>query len=197
VAKAGAAPPWRVLQSTYPIADRWLRVRRDVVALPSGDAMSSPPIIEQPDWVDVIALTADRKLVLVEQYRYAVGTVRTEFPAGMVEGPETPLAAIQRELLEETGYASDEWHLLGTAPVYPAFQTNRIHSFLALNARRVAEQELDDGELIHAYELPLAEFIAKVEAGAIELPALQLAGLWWLRTALTERGVPGTSIPFP
>lgn len=197
MANAVTARPWRVLQSTYPLADRWLRVRRDIVAPSAGEPTESPPVIEQPDWVDVIALTGGGNIVLVDQYRHPVGTVRTEFPAGAVEGPEEPLAAIRRELLEETGYVSDEWHLLGTAPVYPAFQTNRIHSFLALNARRVAEQELDEGELIVAHELPFAEFIAKVEAGAIELPALQLAGLWWLRTALTERGVPGTSILFP
>jgi ADP-ribose pyrophosphatase len=189
--------PWQVAQSTYALADRWLRLRRDVLSLADGRTLTPAPVIEHPDWVDVIALTAGHNIVLVDQYRHPVGTLRTEFPAGTVDGLEEPLAAIQRELLEETGYASEEWRLLGTAPVYPAFQTNRIYSFLALNARRVAEQELDEGELIHAYELPLAEFISKVEAGTIELPALQLAGLWWLRTALTERGVPGTSILFP
>jgi ADP-ribose pyrophosphatase len=189
--------PWRVVQSTYALADRWLRLRRDVLSLADGRTITPAPIIEHPDWVDVIALTPGHNIVLVDQYRHPVRRVRTEFPAGTVDGLEEPLAAIQRELLEETGYASEEWHLLGTAPVYPAFQTNRIHSFLALNARRVASQNLDEGEMIHAYEMPLADFIAKVEAGTIELPALQLAGLWWLRTALTERGVPGTSVLFP
>jgi 8-oxo-dGTP pyrophosphatase MutT (NUDIX family) len=185
--------PWQVLQSTYAVADRWLRVRRDCVALPDGLTISPAPVIEHPDWVDVIALTADFRIVLVDQFRHSVGCVRTEFPAGTVDGDEQPLAAIQRELLEETGFASDEWHLLGSAPVYPAFQTNRIFSFLALNARRVGSQKLDEGELIHAHELPFTEFVAKVEAGAIELPALQLAGLWWLRMAVTARGLP---VPF-
>ena len=92
----------------------------------------------------MIALTADLNIVLVDQYRHSVGSVRTEFPAGTVDDGEEPLAAIQRELLEETGYASDEWHLLGTAPVYPPLQTNRIYSFLALNARRIGGQTLDE-----------------------------------------------------
>ena len=188
--------PWTVLRSTYAVDDQWLRLRSDVLQAPNGRMLRPCPVIEHPDWVDVIALTADLNIVLVDQYRHSVGRVRTEFPAGTVDDGEEPLAAGQRELLEETGYASDEWHLLGTAPVYPALQTNRIHSFLALNARRAGDQALDEGEVIHAYELPFTEFVAKVDAGAIELPALQLAGPWWLRTALTVRDIPGFFIPF-
>jgi len=189
--------PWQVLQSTYGIDDRWLRLRSHIVQSPDGRTLPPCPVIEYPDWVDVIALTADLNILLVDQYRHSVRCVRTEFPAGTVDIGEEPLAAIRRELLEETGYASDEWHLLGSAPVYPALQTNRIYSFLALNARRIGGQALDEGEVIHAYELPLTQFIEKVEAGAIELPALQLAGLWWLQARLIGRGVPGISIPFP
>ncbi|MPZ32981.1 MAG: NUDIX domain-containing protein [Rhodospirillales bacterium] len=187
--------PWKVLQSTYAVADQWLRLRSDVVLSPDGRTLPPCPVIEHPDWVDVIALTADLNIVLVDQYRHSVGSVRTEFPAGTVDDGEEPLAAIQRELLEETGYASDEWHLLGTAPVYPALQTNRISSFLALNARPIGGQALDEGEVIHAYELPFTQFIDQVESGAIELPALQLAGLWWLRRCLVGRGAIGISMP--
>lgn len=188
---------WTVLRSEYAFADRWLRLRSDVLQAPDGTEPSSRLVIEHPDWVDVIALTADLNIVLVDQWRHSVRSARTEFPAGTVEPGEEPLAAIRRELLEETGYASDNWHLLGTAPVYPPLQTNRIYSFLALNARPIGRQTLDEGEVIHAYELPLLEFIGKVETGAIELPALQLAGLWWLRAWLRGRGVPGISMPLP
>ena len=105
-------------------------------------------------------------------------------PPGVIDEREVPLAAIKRELLEETGYASQEWHRLGSAPVNPVLQTNRIHCFLALDAQKVAEQDLDEGEAIRAHELPLAEFIDRVEAGRLELPALQLASLYLLRTYL-------------
>jgi len=172
--------PWKVVRSQYAVADRWLRLRNDTLQAPDGRELAPCPVIEHPDWVDVIALTAGLDIVLVDQYRHSVRSVRTEFPAGTVEDGEEPLAAIQRELAEETGYASDDWHLLGTAPVYPPLQSNRIYSFLALNARRVGGQVLDEGEFIHAYELPFTQFIERVQSGAIELPALQLAGLWWL-----------------
>ena len=76
---------------------------------------------------------------------------------------------------------ASEWHRLGSAPVNPVLQTNRIHCFLALGAQKVAEQDLDEGEAIRAHELPLSEFIEQVEAGRLELPALQLASLYLLQ----------------
>jgi 8-oxo-dGTP pyrophosphatase MutT (NUDIX family) len=171
----------KVLESRYAFADPWLRLRSDTVLLPNGRLLSPCTIFEYPDWVDVIALTGERNVVLVDQYRHAVGQLRTEFPAGAVDEAEVPLAAIKRELLEETGYAGDDWHLLGSAPVNPVLQTNRIHCFLALGAHKVAEQDLDEGEAIRTHELPLPEFIEQVEAGRLELPALQLASLYLLQ----------------
>jgi 8-oxo-dGTP pyrophosphatase MutT (NUDIX family) len=174
----------KVLESRYAFADPWLRLRSDTVLLPNGRLLSPCTIFEYPDWVDVIALTGERNVVLVDQYRHAVGQLRTEFPAGAVDEAEVPLAAIKRELLEETGYASDDWHRLGSAPVNPVLQTNRIHCFLALGAHKVAEQDLDEGEAIRTHELPLPEFIEQVDAGRLELPALQLASLYLLQSYL-------------
>ena len=174
----------KVLASRYTFADRWLRLRSDSVLLP-GDRLLSPcNIFEYPDWVDVIALTAELKVVLVDQYRHAGGEFRADAPDGIVDDGEEPMAAIKRELLEETGYASEQWQLLGSAPVNPVLQTNRIHCFLALGAHKVAEQDLDEGEAIRTHELPLSEFIEQVEAGSLELPALQLASLYLLQTYL-------------
>jgi 8-oxo-dGTP pyrophosphatase MutT (NUDIX family) len=174
----------KVLESKYAFADRWLRLRSDRVLLPGVRLPAPCTIFEYPDWVDVIALTVDRNVVLVDQYRHAVGQIRTEFPAGMVDEAEEPIVAIKRELLEETGYASQEWHLLGSAAVNPALQTNRIHCFLALGAQKVAEQDLDEGEAIRTHELPLPALVEQVEAGSLELPALQLASLYLLQSYL-------------
>jgi len=182
--------PGKVLQSRRIIDEPWMGLRSDTLLLRDGRTIPDRLIFEHPDWVDVIALTVDLNIVLVEQYRHPIRQMRTEFPAGAVEGSETPLAAIQRELKEETGYASDDWRLLGTAPVNPAWQTNRIHSFLALGARRIAAQNLDAGEMIRAAEVPFSEFVAKVEAGEVELPALQLGGLYLLDAHLRRSADP-------
>ena len=83
----------KVLESRYVFADRWLRLRSDRVLLPGVRLPAPCTIFEYPDWVDVIALTGDRNVVLVDQYRHAVGQIRTEFPAGMVDEAEEPIVA--------------------------------------------------------------------------------------------------------
>jgi 8-oxo-dGTP pyrophosphatase MutT (NUDIX family) len=192
MASGPRSPPraWKVLRSAYDFSDRWIRLRRDTVLLPEGPTEVARPLLEFADWVDVIALTPTFDIVLVEQYRHAVGEVRTEFPAGVVDGTEKPLSAIQRELREETGYISEDWRGLGSAPVHPAWQTNRIHSFLALGAYKAAEQDLDEGEVIRFHEMPFADFITAVESGDIALPALQLAGLYLLQAYLRRSDDP-------
>jgi 8-oxo-dGTP pyrophosphatase MutT (NUDIX family) len=166
-----------------------MRLRRDEVRDDMGITREGV-VLEYPDWVDVIALTAGFDIVLVDQYRHPVRQVRTEFPAGSVDEGEPPLHAIQRELREETGYVSDDWHLLGSALVNPVWQSNRIHSYLALNAHRSAEQQLDKGEVIRRRQLAFPEFVRQVEAGELELPALQLAGLYLLQQCLRRTGNP-------
>ena len=182
-------PPGGILYSDRLFDHPWMGLRRDRLRDSHG-AASDRVVFEYPDWVDVIALTADFDILLVDQYRYPVRQVRTEFPAGAVDKHEPPLRAIQRELREETGYVSEDWHLLGSASVNPAWQTNRIHSYLALNVRRTAEQDLDRGEVICLRHLPFPDFVGQVEAGTLQLPTLQLAGLYLLQRFLRRTADP-------
>jgi ADP-ribose pyrophosphatase len=182
VTEEKAIAPWKVLESKYAYKDRWLALRSDTVELPNGRILSPFHVIEQPDWVNVIALTSDRKVVLVEEYRHGVARTIFDFPSGAVDDTaEEPLAAIKRELLEETGYASDDWHMIGTYAANAARQNNLVHAFLALDARKVAEPDLDEGEAIRAHEIPWDDFRAGLRDGRFDLPGLNVAMLWCLK----------------
>ncbi len=105
-------------------------------------------VLESVDWINVVALTAKHESVMVRQYRFGIGACTLETPGGMVDAGEKPLAAAQRELLEETGYVSDEWDYLGAVEPNPAFHPHLCHHFLARNVRQVADVDPGPGEAI-------------------------------------------------
>jgi ADP-ribose pyrophosphatase len=179
---ATAVAPWQVLESKYSYRDRWLAVRSDTVRVPNGTILSPYHTIEFPEWVCAIALTPEREVVLIEEYRHGIERLSVELPCGTPDDErEDVLAAMKRELLEETGYASQEWHTLGSSTANTARQNNRVHSFLALDARKVADQELDPGEVIRTHLVPWEKLIADLAQGRLEIPGLHLAALWQLR----------------
>jgi 8-oxo-dGTP pyrophosphatase MutT (NUDIX family) len=178
-----AVEPWEVLAPRYAYRDRWLSVRSDTVRVPNGTILSPYHTIEFPEWVCAIALTPEQQVVLIEEYRHGIARNSFELPCGTPdEDGEDLLAATRRELLEETGYAADEWHALGSATANTARQNNRVHAFLALDARKVAEQALDAGEVIRTHLLPWQQFVDDLAEGRLEIPGLHIAALWQLRT---------------
>ena len=179
--------PWRVLQSSYSFKDQWVAVRSETVQLADGTVLSPYHTLEFPDWVCVVALTPTREIVLVEQYRHGAKRPMTELPAGAVETGEPPLEAMKRELREETGFVSDDWHQLGTYPVNGARHTNSVHAFLALNAREVGEQRPDVGELLVVHKLPWDDFKAGLDQGRLTFAACQLACLFKLQTLVRNQ----------
>ena len=89
MAGTGGSRRWRTLSSRNVLSDRWLTLRIDEVEAPDGAVRPPAPVIELPDWVDIIALTPDRRVLLVDQYRHPIQRVSTEFPAGVTCSPET------------------------------------------------------------------------------------------------------------
>jgi 8-oxo-dGTP pyrophosphatase MutT (NUDIX family) len=161
--------PWRLLHSIYAFSDRWLTLRHDTVRLPSGSTLAPYHVIEAADWVNVIAVSQAGCILLIEQYRHAVGHTMLEIPAGHVEPDETPETAARRELQEETGYGGGTWHALGALHPAASRFTNQVHSFLALDVTRVAPPVEEEAEALHLHEIPWATFVDRLRAG-LRLP---------------------------
>lgn len=169
---------WITLASEIILDRWWLRLRADRVRLPTGAEIEEFHVAEYPDWALAVAFTEDGRAVLVEQYRYAVDHVGLEFAAGVVSPGEDALLAAQRELLEETGYAADDWVRLGKAAIEPARHTNYGHLFVARGARRVAEPDLDETEDLRVRLMDAASLPDLVEEGAI-VHGIHVAAVFW------------------
>ena len=136
-------------------------------------------VLDQPDWVNVIPLTAENQVVMIEQWRHGTRSVQLETPGGLMEQGERPLECAHRELLEETGYKAGELTLLGTVHPNPALQSNRQHYVLAKGCHRVAELKLDQAEDIVVRLVPLAEIPTLVRTGQIT-HGIVIAGFYLL-----------------
>jgi 8-oxo-dGTP pyrophosphatase MutT (NUDIX family) len=182
---------WTLLSSTYPYRDRWLTLRSDTVALPGGETLTPYHVIESPDWVNAIAITEAGHIVLVEQYRHAVGQTMLELPAGHVDPGEAPEVAVKRELLEETGHEAAHWHDLGA--LFPAASrfTNKVRSYLAFGARPVRAPVSGGSETLKVHSIPWSRFVDGLYAGDMMLrEANQLASVFLLHMYAKSSGDP-------
>jgi ADP-ribose pyrophosphatase len=142
-----------------------LHVRRDRVRLPNG-AVATREYVVHPGAVLIVPILADGRLVLERQFRYPVGRVMLEFPAGKIDPQEAPLATAQRELREEAGYAADTWRHLGTVHPEIGYSTEAIEMYLATGLSHVGAQ-LDDGEFLDIVLMAEDELLAAFDAGEV------------------------------
>ena len=169
---------WKVLDTKYLFKRNGVAVRIDQCETPSGHVFE-PYVIETGTWVNVIALTKKREVVLIKQYRHGVQEVLIEIPAGVMDAEdESPLHTAQRELLEETGYTSDRFFEVGKTYSNPATHTNMTHSFLALDVEKVSQQNLDETEDIEVYLVPLDELVPMAKDGGLP-QALHVSALFF------------------
>ncbi|MGL6112285.1 MAG: NUDIX domain-containing protein [Rubrivivax sp.] len=156
----------------------FLDVRRDDVRLPDG-ATATREYVVHPGAVAIVPLLDDGRLVLERQFRYPVGRVLLEIPAGKIDPGESTLACAQRELLEETGYLAREWAFAGVVHNAAAYSTEGIEIWFA-RGLSAGVQRLDAGEFIELCLLTEAEFERRAAAGEVS-DVKTLIGLLWLQ----------------
>lgn len=158
---------WQRVSSEQVADCRVFRVRRDLSQSPRDKSQHDFYCIEAPDWVNIIPLTANDEVVMIEQYRHGTGEVTLEIPGGMVDEGESPRESAARELLEETGYLAAKTIELGRARPNPAIQDNWIHLFLAPDASYTRAPQFDTTEHTVVRLVPLAQIPALIADATI------------------------------
>lgn len=154
---------WQTLQHETLLDSRWVKVSKDWVKLPNGQEIDDFYTVTIPDAAGIVALTPDMEVLLKSEYRYACGETLIETPAGTFEPSETDaLAVAKRELLEETGYVSDQWTYLGATVESSSKLTNRMHLFLALDCHQASDQKLDATEVMEVLKMPMQQAVDMV-----------------------------------
>lgn len=139
---------WKRIESKQTADCRVFTVREDISARENDNLQGTFYVIEGADWVNVIALTRRREVVLIEQFRHGISEVILEIPGGMIDENEAPERAARRELLEETGFSAEEFIFLGKSRPNPAIQNNWIYHFVAVDCEKTADVKFDEHESV-------------------------------------------------
>lgn len=172
-----------VTVSTKPVFEgNIISLQIDTVKLPDGGT-ASREIVRHPGAVAVLAIHDD-KIILVDQYRQAMGRCELEIPAGKLEKGEDPLEAAKRELQEETGYTCQQIRLLHSFYTSPGFADEVIHLYVA-EGLESGEAVPDEDEFLELYELTLQEALEAVKSGRISDAKTIMAVYAWKLQQLT------------
>lgn len=180
--------PWPKL-GTKPVGDfRIFTIRSDRKQSPRTGKEHDFFVIDSVNWVNVVAMTPGRELVMVEQYRHGSNTVELEIPGGMMDPHETsPVAAGERELREETGYTGTDARIIGEIFPNPAIMSNTCYTVLVENCRLTHPVEWDHSEDLVTRLVPAADIPRLIATGKIRHSLVAVAlyhfDLW-------QRGLP-------
>lgn len=160
----------RVLDGSF------LQVLRDTVRLPHGGQATREYVVH-PGAVVVVPMFDDGRVLLERQYRYPVGRVMTEFPAGKLDAGEDPLVCGQRELLEETGYTAREWAYAGPMHLAIAYSTEVIHVYFA-RGLQAGPRQLDADEFLDVCTMNATDLLTGCRSGAVTDAKTLTCCLW-------------------
>ena len=154
---------WKTKKTEKLIDTHWVKVRRDAGELPNGQAIEDFYAITINDAAAIVALDDAGNIILKKEYRYCYDRDLIEVPAGTFEEGETDgLSVAKRELLEETGYISEDWKYLGATVESSAKLTNYMHVYFANHCRKVSGQHLDATEELDVLLVPLGQAVEMV-----------------------------------
>lgn len=166
---------------------RFLHACRDTVRLPDGGQATREYVVH-PGAVVVVPLLqgpdGETRIVLERQYRYPVGQVMVELPAGKLDAGEDPLQCGRRELLEETGYQAREWARAGQMHLAIAYSTEVIHVYFA-RGLTLGQQQLDAGEFLDVFTATPQELVQWCRNGTVT-DAKTLSCMVWLQQWLEQ-----------
>ncbi len=176
--------PWPTLHSKKLGDFRIFSLRSDCRVSPRTGAKHDFFVIDSVPWVNVVALTPDRQVVLVEQFRHGSETVELEIPGGVMDPADlSPVATGCRELREETGFCGDSAQLVGQVFANPAIMSNKCHTVLVENCQLAGPVQFDSAEDVSTQLVPLSEIPELVASGKIQhslvVAALYQFELWW------------------
>ena len=170
--------PWTTVSSKKLGDFRVFSVRSVERRPPDGGPGREFFIIDSVNWVNVIATTPDRRIILVEQYRHGSDTVELEIPGGMMDRADAgPEATAMRELREETGYTGEKARIIGHVFPNPAIMSNICHTVLVENCRLTDSTDFDETEDLATKLVPIDDATRLVESGKIR-HALVVAALF-------------------
>ena len=170
---------WKLLHAKIIQSCRIFSIKSERYRSPRSGKEHDFYLIDSVDWVNVIPLTSDEKVILVKQFRFGTKDFCLEIPGGMIDEGDTPSQAASRELLEETGYAGEEPILLGIVHPNPAIHTNRCYTYLVRNVTFTNPPQQDSTEDIEVKIVPLVKIPRLIHDGQIT-HALVIAAFYWL-----------------
>ena len=168
----------KTIQSEVKFEGRIITLQVDEVELPNGKT-SNREIVKHPGAVAVIAVTKDKKIVLVEQFRKALERSIIEIPAGKIEIGEAPEKTALRELEEETGYTSENLQYIQSFATSPGFADEIIHLYFAENIEKLEQPVgLDEDEFVELLHVTISEMEEMVKKQQIYDAKTAFAYIW-------------------